>query len=414
VGEILFLAHRIPYPPDKGDKIRSWNMLKWLTGRERVHLGAFVDDPADMAHEAFLRGICASVNLIPVRAAAKPWRALKGFATGQPLSVALLHDAAMTAWVRATLAANPVDALFAFSGQMAPYILPHTAGRRSVMDLVDLDSEKWAQYAAEDRGPRGIVYAREARRLLAFEAEVAAKVDATLFVSEDEAALFRARAEVAGEHVHALSNGVDFDYFSPDAEFARAPIEGHDLAGPLIVFVGAMDYRPNIDAARWFVAQVWPRVREARPEARFLVVGSKPGPETLALGTARGVTVTGRVVDVRPYIAAADVVVAPLRIARGIQNKVLEAMAMARPVLATPQAREGIDAEPGRDLLIEADAPAFATACLALLANPARAAAIGHAARARMEVAYTWDANLRLLGRLLLSDAGASAAREAA
>jgi len=414
VREILFLAHRIPYPPDKGDKIRSWNMLKWLTTRARVHLGAFLDDPADFTHEAFLRGLCASVKLIPVSAASKPWRALKGLATGQPLSVALLQDAAMTAWVRATLADNPVDALFAFSGQIAPYILPHTAGRRSVMDLVDLDSEKWAQYAAEDHGPRSMVYAREGRRLLAFEAEIAAKVDATLFVSEDEAALFRARVGVAGVRVHALSNGVDLDCFSPDADFARVPAEGHDLGGPLVVFVGAMDYRPNIDAARWFVAHVWPRVREAVPSARFFVVGSKPGTHTLALGTTPGVTVIGRVADVRPYLAAADIVVAPLQIARGMQNKVLEAMAMARAVVATPQAREGIAAEPGRDLLIESDAPAFAATCLALLADPGRAATIGHAARSRMEAAYTWDANLRLLDRLLLGDARGAPAREAA
>lgn len=411
MNDILFLAHRIPYPPDKGDKIRSWHMLRHLAGRARVHLGAFVDDPADFAHEAFLRGVCASVKLIPVSAASKPWRALRGLASGQPLSVALLKDAGMAAWVAQTLAANGVSALFGYSGQMAPYILPHVAGRRSVMDLVDLDSEKWLQYAAEDRGPRGLMYAREARHLLAFEAEVAAHVDATLFVSADEAALFCTRAGVAGTRVHALSNGVDLEYFNAEAAFTRAPRENIDLTQLTFVFVGAMDYRPNIDATRWFADAVWPAIHAALPSSRFLVVGSKPPPEVQALGARSGVTVTGRVADVRPYVAAASVVVAPLRIARGIQNKVLEAMAMGKAVVATPQAREGIDAEPGRDLLVEADAPAFAAVCLSLAADPARAATIGRAARARMEAGYRWDANLRLLDGLLLESA---AAREAA
>ena len=245
--------------------------------------------------------------------------------------------------------------------------------------------------------------------MLAFETEVAAKVDATLFVSAAEAALFRARAGVAGERVYALSNGVDVEYFSADASFA--PAEGVDLAMPTFVFVGAMDYRPNIDAARWFADAVWPTILAGSPNARFLIVGSKPLPEVQALGGRPGIIVTGRVADVRPYLAAASVVVAPLLIARGVQNKVLEAMAMGKAVVVTPQAHEGIDAEPGRDLLVEAGAQGFAAACLALAADPVRAAAIGHAARARMEAGYRWDTNLRLLDRLLLEG---RSAREAA
>ncbi len=410
--DILFLAHRIPYPPDKGDKIRSWHMLRHLAAKACVHLGAFVDDPADMAHAGLLAGLCKSVKLLPIGGAAgRTVRAARGLLRGEPLSVALFADAAMQAWVDETVATHPIAALFAFSGQMAPYILPHTRGRRSVMDFVDLDSEKWGQYAAESDGPKAWLYAREARRLLAFEAAVAARVDATLFVSEDEAALFRARAGVGAGKVHAVSNGVDLDYFDPGAPFARMPPD----AAPCFVLVGAMDYRPNIDAARWFADAVWPAIRAALPAARFLIVGSKPTPEVHALAARPGIAVTGRVPDVRPYLAAATVVVAPLRIARGIQNKVLEAMAMARPVVATPQAHEGIDARPGIDLRVEAEAPAFAAACLALAADLARAHALGQAARARMVARYAWEPNLRLLDGLLLERAGGrNAAREAA
>lgn len=441
MGDILFLAHRIPWPPDKGDKIRSWHMLRHLAERTRVHLGAFVDDPADMAHLPLLESLCASVKLLPIGSGPhRAARAARGLLTGAPLSVALFADPAMRAWVDTTVAGQPITGVFAFSGQMAPYILPHTRGRRTVMDFVDLDSEKWAQYAAESHGPRAWLYAREARRLLGFEAMVAARVDATLFVSEDEAALFRARAGAGAGRVHALSNGVDLEYFRPDYDCARpgphrpfgapllegevrltSPSRGGGGAadgggvGPTFVLVGAMDYRPNIDAARWFADAVWPTIRAALPDARFLIVGSKPTAEVQALGQRPGIEVTGRVPDVRPYVAAATVVVAPLRIARGIQNKVLEAMAMARPIVATPQAREGIDAQPGRDLLVEADAPAFAQACLALAADPVRAAALGQAARARAVARYAWAPNLRLLDTLLLEGAGAqTTAAEAA
>jgi sugar transferase (PEP-CTERM/EpsH1 system associated) len=414
LDDILFLAHRIPYPPDKGDKIRSWHMLRHLAARARVHLGAFVDDPADMAHADMLRSLCASVKLLPIGGPARALRAGRGLLAGAPLSVALFADAAMRRWVDTTVASNPVRGLFAFSGQMAPYVLRHVRGRRTVMDFVDLDSEKWAQYARESRGPRAWVYAREARRLLAFEAAVAARVDATLFVSEDEAALFRARVGVAGARVHALSNGVDLAYFDPQAEFARSPVEGHDLRGPIFVFTGAMDYRPNMDAVRWFADAVWPTLTSRMPDARFLIVGSKPGPEVRALGERANIIVTGRVADVRPYVAAATMIVAPLRIARGIQNKVLEAMAMARPVVATPQAREGIDAVPGRDLAVAQDAHDFAAACRALAADPTAAAALGNAARARVVACYAWEPKLRLLDDLLLESSGTRAAREAA
>ena len=401
---ILFLAHRIPYPPDKGDKIRSWHMLKHLAERVPVHLGAFVDDPADWAHEPFLRERCASVMLRALNPASRPARAARGFAANRPLSVALFDDAAMRAWVASTLRREDVGGLLAFSGQMAPYILPHTEGRRSAMDFVDLDSAKWAQYAARSTGARAWLYAREARRLAAFERAVAARVDATLFVSEAEAALFRAGGTT--RNVHALGNGVDLDFFSPAADFARAPAEGHDLAGPIIAFVGAMDYRPNAEAAAWFADNVWPRVREPLPHARFFVVGSKPPSEVQALSRRAGIVVTGRVADVRPYLAAAAVVVAPLRIARGIQNKVLEAMAMARPVVASPQAFEGIDATPARDLLVEGAPAAAAAAILRLIAEPGRAAQLGAAARLRMEARYQWATNLELLDKVLLSGSG--------
>lgn len=397
MSDILFLAHRIPYPPNKGDKIRSWHLLKHLAERATVHLGAFVDDPADLAHADVLRGVCGEVKLIPLERRDRWGRALRGLLRGEPLSVALFADPAMRAWVDRIVCDRPISRILAFSGQVAPYALPHLAGRRSVMDFVDVDSEKWRQYAGEARGPQRFVYAREAKRLSAFETEVARRFDASLFVSDAEAALFRRLAGAAAHHVEALGNGVDFDYFDPEARFDRWPSAG----APTVMFSGAMDYRPNADAALWFAAQVWPRIRAVRPRARFRIVGANPTADVVKLDGRNGVEVTGRVPDMRPYLAGADVVVAPLRIARGIQNKVLEAMAMARPVVATAAAFEGIDATPGEQLIVEDDAAAYAQRVIELADHPLRARAIGAAARRRVVERYNWAGNLAALDRLL-------------
>lgn len=398
MSDILFLAHRIPYPPDKGDKIRSWHLLKFLAERATVHLGAFVDDPADMAHADKLRAICGEVLLQPLARTDRWRRGLRGLARGEALSLALYHDPAMAAWVERILRERRIGGVFAFSSQMAPYALPNLAGRRSVMDFVDVDSEKWRQYAAEaGPGVRRMIYNREADRLRAFEKQAARRFDVSLFVSEAEAALFRNLVGPDARAVLALSNGVDFGYFDPRAAFEPLPAS----VAPTIMFSGAMDYRPNVDAVIWFARTIWPRVRAARPQAVLQIVGARPSAEVTKLDGRDGIAVTGRVADMRPHLAAADVVVAPLRIARGIQNKILEAMAMARPVVATAAAFEGIDAVPGEHLVVEDEPVAYADRLLELLDKPLRARAIGAAARRRVTERYAWSANLAVLDRLL-------------
>lgn len=397
MGDVLFLAHRIPYPPDKGDKIRSWNMLRHIAGRAKVHLGAFVDDPADMAHEGVLRELCGDVLLRPLKRFHRPLKALRAFRNRDALSLAFFHDEAMVSWVRDTVRRHRIDAIFVFSSQMAPYAMPYLGGRHSVMDFVDVDSEKWRQYADEARGLKHIVYDREAKLLRDYEKLVVRHFGSSLFVSEAEAALFRKIAGSFGYSIAALSNGVDLAHFDPQAGFDRID----PLARPSIVFTGAMDYRPNIDAVTWFADKVWPLVRSRQRTALFSIVGSNPTPEVRRLGAQAGIEVTGRVPDIRPYIDAADVAVAPLRIARGIQNKVLEAMAMAKPVVATPAALEGIEATPRLHLLVEDDPVMMAKAILALLDNPERAREIGLAARRQMEARYDWGSNLAALDAML-------------
>lgn len=393
---ILFLAHRIPFPPDKGDKIRSFNMLCHIAGRAQVHLGCFVDDPEDFAHADALMTRCESLRLLPMERNRALLRGLPAILGGQSITQAMYHDPEMAAWVDETIRQYPIEAIFLYSSAMAPYAENHGSGRRVVMDFVDMDSDKWRQYAAAKRWPLSLVYRREAEKLYALERSVAARVDHALFVSEAEALTFRREAGSAAHDARGLSNGVDHDYFAPGL-VAPAALPG----APRLVFTGAMDYWANVDAVTWFVDSVFPKVRAAMPGASFTIVGSKPTPAVQALGGKPGVRVTGRVPDVRPFLEAADIAVAPLRIARGIQNKVLEAMSMAKPVVCTPEAYEGIDARSGEALLVAESAEQTADAILALMQDPARRNTIGAAARAVILERYDWDKTLAALDPML-------------
>ncbi len=390
MGDILFLAHRIPYPPDRGDKIRAFNILSYLARRKRVHLIAFADDPADLKRKGGLARITASRQII--------WRG-KGQATAgvqalmsrRPFSLTAFDNPELRQEVETMLARHSIDTIYVFSSQMAQY-LPHKPRQRVVMDFVDMDSAKFASYGKSARGFTGWMFRREARMLAQYEKSVAAKADASLFVSEAEAALFRERTRA--QRVHAVENGIDTVNFDPAAQFRRI-----EAMAPLIVFTGQMDYRPNIEGVTWFAETILPHVRVRHPEAQFMIVGRKPDAAVQALAKIPGVTVIGEVPDVRPWLAAAAVVVAPLKLARGVQNKVLEAMAMARPVVASTAAATGIDH--GGTIELGEDVGGMADAVSALLDDPARAAELGKAARQRVIDHYSWDAKLAVLDGIM-------------
>ena len=386
MGDLLFLAHRVPYPPDRGDKIRSYNILKHLAERHRVHLAAFADDEADVAAAEHLRPLVAKLH-VERRTRSRGAAAALAMMTRSAVSVTAFASKGMSGFVDRVLADEPIDRVYVFSGQMAQYA---PADRPFVMDFVDMDSEKFGAYGRDAGAPMRWIWQREAHRLFHFERETAHRAVVSLFVSEAEAALFRERAQMSAECVQVLENGIDLESYRPEPHLPGAT--------PLIVFTGQMDYTPNIEAAAGFARDAMPAIRAAHPGARFAIVGRKPDPSLLSLG--EGIDVTGEVPDVRPWLAKADIVVAPLRIARGIQNKVLEAMAMGRSVVASPQAYEGIDADPGRDLIV-ADVGEQAAAVSALLTDPARAEAIGAAARARVEARYAWDARLAPLDAMM-------------
>ncbi len=392
MADTLFLAHRIPFPPDRGDKIRTFHELGHLARLGPVHLACLADDEADAANLAGLRaaiGPALGEVHVEVRRTSRVAAGARALLEGRPVSLTLFDSDALRGFVERMLASGRIGTVFAFSGQMAQFV-PETLEARFVMDFGDVDSAKFEAYGGEG-GAMAPIHRREGRVLAAFERSVAARADVSLFVSEAEAALFRRRSGLAKADIRALQNGVDLDYYDPGASFPKV-----QESGPLIVFTGQMDYAPNIDAVRWFAGEVMPML----PKARFAIVGRKPGEAVRRLAGSRTI-VTGAVPDVRAWLAAADVVAAPLRIARGIQNKVLEAMAMARPVVASPAAFEGIEAEPGRHLLVAGEAEAQAEALSGLLDDPRRAEAMGKAARRRMEEVYRWEARLAPLAGIV-------------
>ena len=270
---LLFLSHRIPYPPNKGDKIRSFHLLEYLARRYRIHLGSFVDDPDDWQHLPALDRWCERRMVRPLRPVTARLKSLAGLATGEPLTLPYYRDGRLSAWVRQVLEEQDVGHVLIYSSAMAQYLLGEEGWRgRVVMDLVDVDSDKWRQYAQSRSWPMSWIYRREAERLLRFERTAGAAFDATLLVSEEEAALFRRLAPEVAPRVHALRNGVDVAYFDPALEHP-SPYEG---PGPHLVFTGAMDYWPNVDAVVWFVEEVMPRLRARFPRLEFHVVGSRP------------------------------------------------------------------------------------------------------------------------------------------
>jgi len=399
VQSLLFLAHRIPYPPTKGDKVRSYHLLKYLAGRYRVHLGAFVDDAADLEHAGALRELCEECHLVRLNPTLAKVKSLAGLVSGEPLTLPYYRSASMRQWVNELLRATPVQGVLVFSAAMAQYVMP-TTGIHRVADLVDVDSDKWRQYAATRLWPYSVIYRRESRALLRYEREIACGFDATVFVSAAEAKLFRQLAPETANKVWHVNNGVDCDYFSPERTYANPYDEGERV----LVFTGAMDYWPNVDAVIVFAREVFPKIHRQVSGARFYIVGARPAPEVKRLAELPGVRVTGAVSDIRPYLAYAKLAVAPLRLARGVQNKVLEAMAMAKPVLASPQAAEGIEARVGKELLVAADGAEFVRQASRLL-NQDSAAAIGVAGRARVLASYAWESSLSRFEQLLTSDA---------
>ncbi len=394
--DLLFLTQRLPYPPIKGEKIRPLQILKYLVQRYDVHLGCFIDEVSDARHVDTIRPMCRSIHVAPLKQKVAKLTCLRGFLTGEPLSVSFFRDPTLMSWVRDVVQTIRPSVIFVNSGNMASYVLDLPKRERWICDLADVDSEKWRAYADTTTGPMRLVYRREWRKVGALERRITDGFDVVSFVSEAEASLFARLIPDCAARIRGVSSGVDHRYFDPAS--AHAPLFDPKL--PTYVFTGTMDYPPNVDAVAWFATEILPMIRRTVPAAQFYIVGTCPNATVKRLVQLKGVFVAGRVRDVRPYVAHATAVVAPMRIARGIQNKVLEAMSMGRPVVLTSGALEGIEAVPGEDVILADSVEEIAAACCRL-ATSADGVAIGAAARARIVRDYDWSARLRRFDDLL-------------
>jgi polysaccharide biosynthesis protein PslH len=370
----------VPYPPNRGDRIRSYHILKFLAERAHVSLATLADEPLEP-------GTFEALGKLSVRVAIEPvgrsrWlRAAASVAAGQPATEGLFCSPKLRQTIQSWSRETRWDSVVVFCSSMVQYLdLPALSDTPVIVDLVDVDSQKFFDYAEHARGLKKWLYKLEGRRLRRLECTLPGRAKAITLVSEAEADVYRSFCP--NDRTIAIPNGVDLDYFRP------TPHEGRPGR---CIFVGAMDYQPNIEGIVWFCEQVWPQVIAARPGATFAIVGRNPAPAVRRLAGLAGVEVTGSVPDVRPHLAAAQIAVIPIHIARGIQNKVLEAMAMAKPVIASPQALEG--------LAVESEIHAFKASSVAewleqitrFLASAPLRLELAHNARRLVEQHYCWQ-----------------------
>lgn len=384
---ILFLSQRVPYPPNRGDKITTWRIVERFSRDHNVTVIAFAHDDDDMEAARVLSEE-KGIRTIPIRhdERRKKLTSMPLLLTRKPLTLGVYGSKTLQAAVDEHLESS--DFAYAFSSSMGAFLTER--GTPWVMHFAELDSDKWRQYADKHSFPMASIYRREWRTLRAFEKRIAADAFTNVFCTPLEKAIFE--KEIPGCPSVVVRNGVDLTHYRPNPDAAEP---GH------CVFTGVMDYYPNVDGCQWFADDILPRVRERVPGARFTIVGSKPNAEVLALGNRDGIEVTGFVDDTKDYLEKASVSVAPLRVARGIQNKVLEALAMGIPTIGTLAATQGVEGVAGRDFLVEDDAQAFADKVIDLLDNSQKARELGARGRLFVEGAYDWDACLSPLDGIL-------------
>ncbi|MCP4671243.1 MAG: TIGR03087 family PEP-CTERM/XrtA system glycosyltransferase [Desulfobacula sp.] len=393
---ILYLCHRIPYPPNKGDKIRSFNEIKYLAENNTIDLISFADDPEDLKYMENLKMYCRQVMIFPLN---KVYAKIKGFSsllTGKSISQGYFYQNKFQNIVNRWIDSEEYDFVICFSSPMAEYIFKGDVLKKDslsvklIMDFCDLDSDKWLQYSKRTLFPLNCLYKKEASRLLKFEKKINNKFNQSIFISKQEAGLFRQYYPEAA-NLHVIPNGVDYEYFSFQKKISNS------FPTPMLMFSGAMDYYANIDGVVWFAKKIFPEIKKIIPDVKFYIVGNNPDKNVKDLEKDSSIIVTGFVKDIREYYQAADICVIPLRIARGIQNKVLEAMSSSKPVVTTSITIQGINALPQRDLMVAESVLEFAQTVINLLEDPERMRKLGNSARKFVKENHDWKENLKLL-----------------
>jgi sugar transferase (PEP-CTERM/EpsH1 system associated) len=389
--KLLYIAHRMPYPPDKGERVRAFNEICALMKSFEVTVIAGCAGQDDHASAKKLADYCAGVEIFPIARHGALFRGACSFLMGKSVSEGYFSSYIAGRKIKRL---GRFDVAVGYSSSVLSLLLQADAGRR-VMDIVDADSAKWADYARKTPGPMKKIFEIESRRVARLEKKCVELCDDVVLVSGEEAAILGDKIP----NLHVVANGVDADFFSPSLV---SPVT--ELGEQAIVFTGSMDYRPNAEAVEWFANEVFPEVRKKFPAAVFAIVGRNPTKMVCDLAMLDGVKVTGNVVDVRPYIQAAAVSVCPLHIGRGIQNKVLEAMAMSRAVVVSPQAMSGLDVTAGIDVELAETSGQWVEKMLYLLAEDERRTELGRAARQCVLEKYSWQARLKDFVSLCLKE----------
>jgi sugar transferase (PEP-CTERM/EpsH1 system associated) len=397
--KILLLAHRIPFPPNKGEKIRTYHQLKFLHEQgHQIYVICPFEDEEELQHFQELNNRhCEQV--VGQELAHKGVRFARGLLTGKALSVSNFYHDGMQQQVDNLLKAHQFDALLCTASSMAEYVFKadnQPALPPLFMDFMDLDSDKWRQYADQASIPMKWIYQRESKLVATFERKVAQRFNACFFITETECAMFQ-KDNPECNNIFAIENGLDTSAFHP-------ALHPPQVEHPVLIFTGVMDYEPNVDAVLWFVQHVWPLVIAKWPKAEFYVAGMNPNSKIQALEKMNGITVTGFVDDILPYFHRANMFVAPFRIARGVQNKVLQAFACGLPVITTPMGAEGIHCEDGVDIMLANEPKQFFNCIEQLMCSKELATSISTHAVDTIKHRYEWDALLHPMLDIMLKN----------
>lgn len=394
---LLYICHRIPYPPNKGDKIRSFHFLRYLSKRYDVYLAFLIDNKRDLTYVNDLRRYAQEIAWARLNPKYKKAASLPALMTGKPLSVGYFYSRNLQAQIDQWLSKHEFRSVLVYSSSMAQYVLPLTKVRK-VMDFCDVDSDKWRQYAQYASYPMSLLYKLESRRLLRYERHVAENFDDCLFISDEECMLFKQLVPESDPKV--VANGVDFGHYNGECQ--QFDKRDPEPISPYIVFTGAMDYRPNVDAVRWFVEDIFPLVRDKLPDLKFYIVGANPPSVVRKLAhKCDRVIVTGYVNDVRPYIKNAELFVAPIRIARGVQTKILESIALGCPTVATEVAASGLTLPHQLISVTSLNALDFATKMLDVYESRSQIRAMIKRDLAKLNDKLSWEHQLEKLDQCL-------------
>lgn len=400
---ILFLSHRIPFPPNKGEKIRTFHQLKFLVEKgHNVSVIAPYEDDNELAHfDALGQNYCQIVK--GVKLTSKVIRLAKGVIKGKALSIANFYSDELQTQLDHLITGNTFDTIICTASSMAEYVfksepIQQKGNLTLLMDFMDLDSDKWQQYAQNAAFPMSWVYRREATLIGAFEKRISEYFNACFFITEAEKTLF-AKTIGAVDNIFAVENGIDTAMFKPSSSEQKSSRERHE--SPVLLFTGVMDYAPNVDAVVWFVENVWPQVTKKWSKAEFYIAGMSPSDKVKALANHQGVVITGYVDDILPYFDKATVFVGPFRIARGVQNKILQAFACGLPVIATSMGAEGIHCKDEESILLAQSPDEFIQQLTRLLVEPELYEKVSENALQNIFDYYAWDSVLAPFERVL-------------